>query len=136
MSQDSAIPKRLETSRLIIISPTRAEDDESIAKLLSCDVSMKYLSAMSKKDVGGWTIADAANRREYCTAQQLSSNGWFGNVLLKNDQYVSSSNVSTLSVDNSLDIKINNESSTDIPNAQFVGTYVYTIRSAICIFFV
>ena len=128
MSELPIIPKRLETSRLVIISPTRAEDDSAIAKLLSNEVSMKYLSAMSKKDVGGWTTADAANRRDFCTSQQSISNGWFANVLLKNDQFVSNEGDTLLNVDNSLQIKVNHEESTDIPNVQFVGMLVLLLH--------
>lgn len=71
------IPCLLTTSRLKISSPPKVGDDEHIAALLSNEGCMLYLTAMSKRDVGGWSLNDAKRRREYQAVEQMNERGWF-----------------------------------------------------------
>ena len=49
--------------------------DDFIARLLSDDITMTYLRAMSKVDSGGWTKQDAVERRNMRNSENLSRKG-------------------------------------------------------------
>lgn len=77
------LPLVVSGKRLCCTSPPSAEHDLKIAELLSNEQAMLHLRAMSKQDVGGWKVEDAAKRREFTTSEQLNKKGWFCNMTLK-----------------------------------------------------
>ena len=77
------LPTELIGKNLIVRCPPPERFDEPIAKLLSDPQAMKYLEAMSKKDVGGWTLEDAKNRRISHRGLFEKKLGWFCTLELK-----------------------------------------------------
>ena len=128
------IPKRIESDRIIILSPPREKDDENVARMLSNEVSMQYLSAMSKKDCGGWTCDDTRKRRELCTEKQNASDGWFAHILIKKCQRepedcdtngITGAKLNVPNILNLIDVTadtIHEEPDTILNDASFAGT--------------
>lgn len=76
------LPRELSGKKLTVRCPPPEKFDEPIAQLLSDDQAMKYLQAMSKKDVGGWTLEDAKNRRLTHEGMFERKQGWFATLEL------------------------------------------------------
>ena len=78
-----SIPVMLKVKRLVIKSPPSFEFDSDIAGLLNDSKNMQFLTAMSKKNKGGWTVADAAQRRESQAIMQNEGKGWFCTISIQ-----------------------------------------------------
>jgi RimJ/RimL family protein N-acetyltransferase len=87
------IPELIESDRIILLSPPRIEHDQAYIDMMNDPLSMQHLSAMSKRDSGGWVLDDAETRRNYASAAQASRDGWFCHILLKSKYGISSSHM-------------------------------------------
>lgn len=76
MSASHTLPSLLHGKQLDFISPPSEQFDADIVRLFSDEKAMEFLPAMSKKDIGGWTLADAAQRREGQAKSHAACGAW------------------------------------------------------------
>ncbi len=77
MTSIRSFPSLLNGKSLAYSSPPSPDFDADIANLLSDSKNMEHLTAMSKSESGGWSIADAIQRRENQILMQNEGKGWF-----------------------------------------------------------
>jgi RimJ/RimL family protein N-acetyltransferase len=81
-------PFTITSENLILQTPPPIESDIHIKNLLSDNVTMNYLAAMTKKDQGGWSMENVIERREYQEKQYQQGLSSSCSIYDKNNNFI------------------------------------------------